>query len=115
MVKGDREAALECGVSRRSIYRWRAVVAKSPDGELAQSVRAKKERVEQAWADELNEAILAATRFLHRSAEEGNPKDPSMVHSIAGALKMLSEVSIGQKLLDARLSRKVRSARKKAR
>jgi uncharacterized protein YaiE (UPF0345 family) len=47
--------------------------------------------------------MRAAVGFIRRAAETGDCMDPNMVHSIAGALKMLSETAATWKLLDKRL------------
>jgi hypothetical protein len=115
MVKGDREVAQEYGVSRRSIQRWRSIITKDPEGELATSVAKKKEAVEGDWAAKIPTAIESCLDFIEKAAREGDPKDPDLLRSVAGALKMVSEVQISKVLMDARLSKQNRKPGKKAR
>lgn len=113
MLMGDRQTARQYNVSTRSVSRWRAFVGDNPDSELANSVREKKRLAEADWVKDLPEALQAAIRFLKEAAQNGNREDPAMVHSIAGAAKMLSEVEVARRVLDDRLNRKNRSPRKK--
>ena len=111
MFEEDSEAALQHGVSARSIGRWRSILRDDPEGPLAAAVRSKKETIEKDWVERLPGAITAAIDFLERAAKGAKINDPNMIHSVAGALKILTEVKTGQMLLDARLNRTVRQAR----
>lgn len=117
-VNGDKATAEKFGVSLRSIQRWRSklpggneTTGAPPDDKLAQAVAEKKAKVEEGWADEIPEALRDAVKFLRRAAKEADPKDPAAIHSIAGAMKMLSETAATWKVLDARLARQNREIR----
>jgi len=100
---GDTQAAEHFGISIRSIQRYRKRLKE--DDKLASVVVEKKRILEEAWADELPGAIGSAVEFLHRAGKEADPTDPDAIHSVAGALKILSQVAMTRKVIDARLSK----------
>lgn len=99
----DRKTAARYGITDRTIRNWRRLL--DTNVELSEFFRLKKAKASEGWADEVPGALRAAVGFLRQAAENGDPKDPQMVHSIAGAMKLLSEVSATWKLLDARMAR----------
>lgn len=101
--RDDRNTAKRHGITDRTLRNWRAQLGQDPD--LSALFQAKKTAVSQGWADEVPGALRSAVGFLRRAADEGDHKDPDMVHSVAGAMKLLSEVSATWKLLDARMAR----------
>lgn len=101
-VVGDKAAAKEHGCSTRSLRHWRKLAETRP--ELAAACREKKQVVERDWAEELPGAIRSCIDYLKRAAESDS-LDPDMVHSVAGALKILNETAISRRVLDARLAR----------
>jgi hypothetical protein len=101
--RDDRKTAQKHGITDRTLRNWRALLFTDP--ELSELFRSKKARVSEGWADEIPGAMRSTIGFLRKAAEEGDHKNPDMVHSVAGALKLLSEVSATWKLLDARLAR----------
>lgn len=105
---GDKATAKKHGVSLRTLQRWRKQL--EGDSALSQAVASKKAKVEEGWADEIPGALRAAIAFLTKAAEQADPKDPAAIHSVAGAMKLLSETSATWKVLDARLARQNRSA-----
>ncbi len=110
-VAGDEATCEKYGISRRTLFRWRKALGRgkprAPLDNLAQSVTEKRVELEGDWAAEIPKALQAAVAFLLRSAEPGgaDPKDPDAIHAVAGAMKMLSEVSATWKLLDVRIRR----------
>lgn len=103
ITRDDRKTAERYQVTDRTLRNWRSQLDKDP--ELSALFREKKAKASEGWADEVPGALRAAVTFLRRSAEEGDPTDPDMVHSVAGAMKLLSEVSATWKLLDVRMAR----------
>lgn len=102
-LNGDRKTAERYGVTDRTLRNWRKLLDTDP--KLSELFRAKKAQASEGWADEVPGAIRASVTFLRRAAEEGDPTNPDMVHSVAGAMKLLSETAATWKLLDARLAR----------
>ena len=98
--RGDEAAAELWGVSQRTVKRYRARI--DTDDQLALAVQEKRQLVEQDWADTLPNTIRAAAEFIERAAKQGNPKDPNMVHAVAGGMKLVSEVMFVKQMLDAR-------------
>jgi hypothetical protein len=113
ITRDDRETGARYGITDRTLRNWRRELERNP--ELADLFRAKKAKASEGWADEVPGALRAAVGFLRRAAEEGDPKDAKMVHSVAGALKMLSETAATWKILDARFPADDRSDRKQPR
>lgn len=98
--QGDEAAALAWGVSVRTVERYRSRMA--TDLQLAAFVDEKRSLVERDWADTLPETIREAADFIRRAAKQGDPKDPAMVHAVAGGMKLVSEVYFVKQMLDAR-------------
>lgn len=99
---GDKAAADRFGLNVRTIERYRARL--DEDTELSAFVAIKKQKFEDGWAEELPAAIRASIRFLAKAATEADHKDSQTIHSIAGALKILADVTLTKKVLDARLT-----------
>jgi transposase-like protein len=106
---GDETTCAKYDISQRTLNRWRLQLQDDP--KLAQFVLERKAQVERDWVADLPDAISKAIDFLARAAANNSTTDPAMVHSIAGALKILNDVSMGRKMLDARISRSLGPAR----
>ncbi len=102
LSRDDRKTAERHGITDRTLRNWRARLDTDP--ELSQLFREKKAKASEGWADEVPGAMRASVSFLRRAAEEGDHTDPDMVHSVAGSMKLLSEVAATWKLLDQRLA-----------
>jgi hypothetical protein len=105
ITRDDRKTAERYAITDRTLRNWRAALDTNPA--LSALFREKKAKASEGWANEVPGALRAAVGFLRNAAEQGDPTDPDMVHSIAGAMKLLSEVSATWKLLDARMARSV--------
>lgn len=100
------------GISSMTLSRYRKRMQSDPN--LLQFVIAKKAALEREWANELAPAIREAIRFLQRAAREADPSDPNAIHAVAGALKILSEVSMTKEVIGARLAGADRTQRAEA-
>lgn len=100
--KGDEAAAQEWGVSVRSVERYRARLATDP--KLAVTVAEKRALAERDWIDCFPATLGAGADFIERAAKQGDPKDPNMVHAVAGAMKLMAEIMFVKRMLDARLN-----------
>lgn len=107
--RDDRKTAERHGITDRTLRNWRARLDSDP--ELSELFRSKKATASEGWADEVPGAMRASVAFLRSAAEQGDPTDPDMVHSIAGSMKLLSEVAATWKLLDQRLAQSATVAR----
>jgi len=96
-------AAEKYGVTRKTIYVWRKAVGSNPA--VLRAVTEKKAAADRAWAEQIPACLEACIDYLHRAAVESQNKTPEMVHAIAGALKMVSEVAATWKVLDVHLER----------
>jgi transposase-like protein len=105
---GDKATSKKFGISTRTLQRWRKRL--NEDGRLSSFVAQRKKELDKAWAEEMPIAIKASIDFIRRAAQEAAPNDPDAIHSIAGALKILSEVAMTREVLDARLARQNRQA-----
>ncbi len=99
---GDKTTAAKYGISPRTIHRYRKRL--NEDAQLSALVKIKKDRMEQEWAKEMPAAIRASIDFLRKAANSAKTDDPDAIHAVAGALKILSEVAMTKKVIDARLA-----------
>jgi hypothetical protein len=100
MAVGDKEAAKRHNCATRTIRHWRKRI--ETDADLAADCRSKKELAEIDWAEQLPGAIRGCIDYLKRAAESSEIT-PDMVHSVAGALKILNDTAVSRRVLDARL------------
>jgi len=100
--RGDQQTAEKYGISPRTLYRWRDFAEKSPS--LTRLMKQKKVAFERGWADEAAGALKAGLEFLKEAAQKASRTDPDVIHAVAGAVKIASEVLITREVLDARLS-----------
>lgn len=101
-LNGDEVAAARWGVSTRVIRRYRLLV--ETNQELAASFHQKKAELERAWIERAAVALIAAVEFLTRAAREADPRNPEIIHAVAGALKILNEAILTSQVIDARLA-----------
>lgn len=99
---GDQAAAKRAGLHERTIDNYRRYMAE--DAELARLFAEKKRLFEASWASELPAAIRACIAFFVRAAQEGNPRDPEMVHAVAGAFKLVTDAGFAKAILDVKLA-----------
>lgn len=99
-------------ITHRTLQRYRRRMTYDP--KLSQIVVRKKQALEREWASELAPAIREAIRFLRRAASSADPGDPNAIHAVAGALKILSEVSMTREVIGARLAGADRAQRAEA-
>lgn len=99
---GDQKAADNHGICAKTLRRWRERMA--TDEQMSANVLKNKRRLEADWADKLPAAIRGAIAFLERASQESDPSDPESVHSVTGALKILTDVAIAKQIVDARLA-----------
>jgi len=96
-----RDTANKYGIAERTIERWRDKV--SIDAELSALVEVKKRAFQRRWVDEAGAFISQGFKYLHEAANSPN-LSAEMVHAIAGAMKIASEIVTIREVLDARLS-----------
>lgn len=96
----DAQAAKDFGVSTRTIWRYRAKIEKDP--ELAEIVSQKRIQAEAEWIDAGKDAMLTAIAFIRRCALQLKPSADN-AYAVAGALKIVSEVTATHKLIDLRI------------
>jgi transposase-like protein len=104
LTHDDRKTAERHGVSDRTLRNWRGQL--STDGEFAKIFQVKKFAAESQWADRVPSALRQCIEFVEKAARDGDHKDPKMVHSIAGAFKLLSEGDVTSKMLDRMLEQR---------
>lgn len=98
---GDKEAARRYDLSIRTIDNYRRRV--NTDKDFAQLFKQKKAEFERNWADEIPAAIRAGTRFLLKSFQEADHTDATVIHAVAGAMKILTEIGLAKEIIDVRL------------
>jgi hypothetical protein len=99
---GDEKAADNHGTTVRSVQNWRAKLKSDPV--LVEFFAAKTQAATTDWADDINDAIKAGVDFLRRAANQASPMHPDVIHAVAGAVKLLSEVQMTKRVLDARIA-----------
>ena len=102
IIMGDRKAAEKYEVSVKSVEGWRSRL--STDERLREFFLNKKAQQDKEWAHEIPAAIASCIQYLKKASQECDCKDPDAVHAIAGALKIMSEVSMTREVIDARLA-----------
>lgn len=104
---GEQVTAARWGVTDRTILNYRNRL--DEDKELSDIFALKKAAFENEWAKEIPAAIRSALRFIVRAGEEANPKDPTAIFAIAGALKIVAEIELTREIINARLDRQYRT------
>jgi len=99
-VLGPKKAAEKYGISKRVLYTYRKKLEEDPV--LYQLFSEKRAKLGDDWIGRIKEAIAETVEYIKRAAREADPRDPQSIHSIVGALKILSEVVFTQRILDAR-------------
>lgn len=97
-----RDTANKYGIAERTIERWLDKV--EINTHLSSLVEAKKRAFQRRWVEEAGAFISQGFAFLHRAAANTQSLTPEMIHAIAGAMKIASEIVTIREVLDARLS-----------
>lgn len=105
--KGEKQAAKDWGITTRSLRNWRRRL--DSDESFSAIFRHKKELAEKDWAQDAPLTIRAAMAFIRR-ASQSESQDPEMVHAVAGAMKLLADVTLTKQVLDARVAHANRPA-----
>lgn len=100
----DQAVCKKYGINARTLRRWKQEVRTGTDHELTAAVRSKREAQDKAWGERIPEALANCLEFISRAAKTASPKDPDVIHAIAGAMKMIAETDNTYKLIDARVS-----------
>ena len=98
--RGDEAAAGLGGITARTVQNYRARLAADP--KLSLIFERKRALVEREWVDHFPAVLGAGADFIERATRQGSPKDPAMVHAVAGAMKLLAEIMFVRQMLDAR-------------
>ena len=101
MFTSVRDAANKYGISERTVERWRDKVEINPY--LSKLVEIKKRAFQRRWVEEAGAFIGQGFAYLHKAANNQDVS-PEMIHAIAGAMKIASEIVTLREVLDARLS-----------
>lgn len=99
---GDEAAAAKWGITWRTIVNYRNRLATDPL--LFHEFSTLKEKHENQWSEQAARALRSAAEFLERAATLADPRDPTAIHAVAGAVKILNEAIMVRKLVDARLA-----------
>jgi hypothetical protein len=92
---------LSIWITRQTLYNYRQRL--SDDTGLLQLVSEKKIIQDKQWASEIPSMLQAGIDFLKRSAQLADATDPDVIHSIAGAVKIVSEVQAMRDVIDQRI------------
>jgi predicted transcriptional regulator len=97
----DKEAAKKYGVTERTIRNWKKRLDNDPV--FSRIFQDKRAQFEKSWADEAPDALKAGIQFLKKAAQQADPKKPDVIHSVAGAVKIIFEVLAVKQVLDVRI------------
>ncbi len=102
----DEDACKKYGASERTLQRYRVRLATDPI--LAGIVATKKAEFDRAWADEVAGALRQGLRTIRRICKkvEDDPqahKNPIMLEKVAGAVKIVADVEMTGRVIDARI------------
>lgn len=101
MFSNVRNTANKYDIAERTIERWRDKA--EYDVELSKLIGIKKRAFQRRWVDEAGAFISQGFSYLHKAADSQN-LSAEMIHAIAGAMKIASEIITIREVLDARLS-----------
>ena len=103
----DKQIYDSYGISRQTFITWKKMLAE--DKTLRQYFTQKKQTLETSWGNKAGEAILSGIDFLIRAGQQADPTDPTVIHAIAGGLKIVTEAQATLRYLDARLGQNAQS------
>lgn len=103
----DEIACQRYGIDVRTLQRYRKALVE--DAELVDIMRQKQEEFNKRWAEEFPVTLIEAAKTLRSCFEEirSDPrvkKNPELIASIAGAVKICADVSLTARVIDARLT-----------
>lgn len=104
----DEIASKKYGISERTLRNYRQRHATDP--KLADLFRQKKQALDAQWAETLPKAMQEAAQTIADIAQavRTDPmmkRNPVMLQSLAGALKLCADVYYTGKVIDARIAR----------
>lgn len=103
---GDEAACEKYGVSKRSLQRFRRQAG--TDMALMQALEAKRKAFEARWLEDLDLSLGEAIRTIRVCALEvakdpKSAKNPAIIKELAGSIKMLADVKLANRVIEARL------------
>lgn len=103
---GDEPAATKFGVGVRSIQRWRRSVG--VDEILSAEIESKKKIFEERWLSDLDITIGKAIRTVGSAVDSialdpKTARNPELLHEVVQAVRILADVRLATKVIDARL------------
>lgn len=103
---GDLVTCEKYGIVQRTLQRWRRAI--TYDDALAEAIAEKKKAFEKRWLDDLDLSLGQAVRAVGACARavEADPKackNPAIIHELAVAVRLLADVKMASKVIDARL------------
>jgi hypothetical protein len=107
MFTTNLKAAEKYDIDDRTIRNYRAKLAEDP--KLYALFVEKKAEFDRAWAEELPGALRKGVRMLSACVEAASAdplikKSPQVIEAVTGVVKMLAEVQIVSRMIDARLA-----------
>lgn len=103
----DEDACKKYGVSIRSLQNWRRRLIE--DDEFALFFATKNAEASKKWADELPIALNKSLKFLGEAADaarldRNHRMNPMVIQAVAGAMKLIADVHLTSRVIDARLA-----------
>ncbi len=102
---GDKQAAEKWGISPTTVANYRRRLNLNTDKGLVELFDQKRQEFENNWTQKIPLAIMAGTDALIKAFQEADLKDPAVIHSIAGAMKIMTEIGLAKEVIDVRLGK----------
>lgn len=104
---GDEKAIKRGGISIRTLQYYRKRLAEG-DPELVELIGRYKQAMDREWASSLPMALNQSVEFIASAAaaakdDKNTLRNPMMISSIAGAMKLLADVYYTGRVIDARV------------
>ncbi len=100
---GDKRTADKWGIHRSTVSRYRTRL--DTDKKLEALFTLKRQQFETNWTQRIPLAIIAGTDALIKAFQEADLSDPAVIHSIAGAMKIMTEIGLAKEVIDVRLGK----------
>ncbi len=100
---GDKRTAEKWGIHRTTVSRYRTKL--DTDEKLLSLFTLKRQQFETNWTQRIPLAIIAGTDALIKAFQQADLSDPAVIHSIAGAMKIMTEIGLAKEVIDVRLGK----------
>lgn len=106
VLSTDEKACAKYGLTQRTLFNYRKRLAEDP--KLSDMFLTKKEVFNAAWAESMPAALTQGIQALETCFKEirSDPsacKNPTVLHALAGAFRIVAEVHLTIRVIEARM------------